>query len=474
MTRKTRIDMTQGPLCGNILRFILPLILSNLLQQLYHAADMMIVGLSSDPNALGAVGSTSSYLALIRNIFIGFSVGVSVVTARSIGAKSKEDTERSVHTGLCMGALFGVIGGGIGILLARPVLVGMGYEGTLLTLGLRYAYIYLACMPFLSLTNILSAILHAKGDTRTSLYVLSSTGILNILLNFIFVLGFGMSVSGVAIATAVANFTSAVTLWFFLARRGEECAIRFSRLRMHRVQFAAIARIGFPAGIQSALFSLSNIIIQSSILEVNQALKPIGAPYDPVIKGSAAVSSIENFMFAAMNAVTATASTVIAQNVGHGDFKRVKRAFWTLCLVSAIITVFMSCGFILLHRPLLALYGVRSTGDALAQITYKAALTRILCKWTTFLTYALLSVCAGTLRGLGKSSTSAAISFVGTCVFRIVWIYTVFRLFRNLESIFLSYPISWLLTGICFFFTVHFFLRKEERASEQKKLMSPE
>ena len=471
MTRKARIDMTQGSLYGNIFRFILPLILSNLLQQLYHAADMIIVGLSSDPNALGAIGSTTSYLSLIRNIFVGFSVGVSVVTARSIGAGNREETSRAAHTGLCMGALFGVLGGGIGILFARPVLVGMGYEGSLLTLALRYSYIYLACMPFLSLTNVLSAILHAKGDTKTSLYVLSGTGILNILLNLLLVLGFDMSVSGVAVATAVANLASAFLLWIYLAKNGEECAIHFAKLRMHRAQFGAIARIGFPSGIQSALFSLSNLIIQSSILEVNQLLKPPGAVYDPVIKGSAAAGSIENFLFAATNAISATASTVVAQNVGFGDFKRVRRSFWAVTVVSCSISLLMSLSFVLLHRPLLLLYGVPSIGDAVAEITYQAALTRILCKWTTFITYAFLSVGAGTLRGLGKSSTSAVISLIGTCAFRIAWIYTVFRAVKNLESIFLSYPISWILTGICFFIVVRIFLRRAEQKA--KAIVAP-
>jgi F-type H+-transporting ATPase subunit b len=178
----------------------------------------MIVGLSDAPDAVGAVGSTGTYLGLIRNIFIGFSVGASVVTARYIGAKDQENVSRSVHTAICMGVLFGVIGGGIGILLARPALTALGYEGSLLTLGVRYSYIYLACMPFLSLTNILCAILHARGDTKTSFYVLSGTGGLNILLNLFFVLVLKLTVSGVAIATAIANLASAVILWIILAK----------------------------------------------------------------------------------------------------------------------------------------------------------------------------------------------------------------------------------------------------------------
>ncbi len=468
MKVRSGIDMTRGSLLVNILRFILPLIATNLLQQLYHAADVMVVGLSSDPNAIGAVASTGTYLWLIRNIFIGFSVGASVVTARSIGARDGEKTSRAVHTAVCMGALFGVLGGALGILFTRPILSLMGYTGSLLTLGTRYSYIYLACLPFLSLTNILSAILHAKGDTKTSLYVLSGTGVLNILLNLFFVLVLGLSVEGVAIATATANAASAVLLWGFLVRKGEDCRISFGKLRFSRTHFAAIARIGFPAGIQNAMFSLSNMIIQSSILEVNNALTPTGSAYDPVVKGSAAAGSIENFMFAALSSVSTAASAVVGQNVGKGDYRRVRLAFWELCLVSSLITVLMSGACILLRDPLLSLYGVGASDALLEGIAYDAAQTRIFCKWPEFILYAVMNTCAGTLRGFGKSSTAAAISFVGTCVFRVLWIYTVFRAFENLESIFLSYPISWLLTGIFFLGTVLLTLRKKMRGGEER------
>ena len=462
---KSGIDMTKGSLFVGILRFILPLIVTNLLQQLYHAADVVVVGLSSDPNAIGAVSSTGTYLTLIRNIFIGFSVGASVVTARAIGAGKEEDTSRSVHTSVCMGALFGVLGGALGMLLLRPVFLLMGYEGSLLTLGLRYSYIYLACLPFLSLTNILSAVLHAKGDTKTSLWVLSGTGVLNVLLNILFVVGFGMSVEGVAIATAVANLVSAVLLWAVLAKAEDASRLSFRLLRISKAHFRDVARIGFPSGIQSAFFSLSNLLITSSILEVNALLTPAGSLYDPVVKGNAAASGIENFLFAAMNAVNSTASTLIGQNVGKGDHRRVRRAFFTLCGTACLIAVLMSGACILLRDPLLALYGVRTGGDTLGKIAYDTAITRVLCKWPTFVFYAFYISVAGTLRGLGKSSLSASIAFVGTCIFRVVWITTVFRVFVTLESIYVSYPISWLLTGaVGLVFLLHF-LRKKLHAA---------
>ena len=215
------VDMTSGPLFLNILKFVFPLIVTNVLQQFYHAADMMIVGMSGEPDAVGAVGSTASFLVLIRNLFIGFSVGVSVVVARHIGEKDRDKTSKAMHTSVCMSLLFGALGAIVGILLARPVLVGMGYTDTLLTLGIRYSYIYLACLPFLALTNFLGAILQAQGDTKSSLYVLTATGILNILLNLFFVKVVGLSVEGVAIATAIANLVSALALWYRLSQKEE-------------------------------------------------------------------------------------------------------------------------------------------------------------------------------------------------------------------------------------------------------------
>ena len=253
---RNRIDMTQGPLFKNILLFILPLMATNLLHQFYNAADIMIVELSPEPNAVGAVSSSGSFLTLIVNLFIGFSVGANVVVARCIGAKDREKTSQAAHTAICMSMFFGVLGAVIGILLTKPVLVGMGYEGNLLMLASRYAYIYLACMPFAAMTNFLSAILQAQGNTRVPLIVLASTGVLNVLLNLFFVLVLGLSVEGVAIATAIANLTSACILWRYLAKSGDDCRLSFRKLRIHKPLFVEIARIGFPAGLHEQLFLL--------------------------------------------------------------------------------------------------------------------------------------------------------------------------------------------------------------------------
>lgn len=464
-----QIDMTTGPLFINIIRFILPLIATNLLQQFYHSADIIIVGLSPELDAVGAVGSTGAFLALIRNIFIGCSVGANIVVARCIGFGDREKTSHTVHTSVCMSLLLGMIGAIIGIVLTRPILIGMGYTENLLELAVRYSYIYLACMPFLSLTNFLSAILQAQGNTKISFYVLTSTGLLNIVLNLFFVMVVGLSVEGVAIATAIANAISACLLWAYLAKKGDSCKISFRKLHMHREQCIDIARIGFPAGIQSALFSVSNIIVQSSILQVNNALSPPNSVYAPVIKGSSAAGDIETFIFQALAALTVAGSAFTAQNVGANNYRRVRKAFGEIILISIFIAVFMSAAAILFRTPLLALYDVKNTGDPIAALTYEAAIKRIFWKWPAFFIYAIMNACSGAIRGLGKSSLAAVIAFFTTCVFRIGWIFTVFKHFENLESIFVSYPISWLLAVVVFVVLFFVLISKEIRKTEAEK-----
>lgn len=456
--RKT-IDMTTGPLFRKLLIFVLPLMATNLLQIFYNAADIMIVGLSSEPDGVGAVGSTSAFLSLVVNLFIGLSVGMDVVVARYIGAKDDVNISKAVHTSLCMGLIFGVAGGALGFVISRPVLIAMGYTDNLLELGVRYSLIYFGCLPMLSLANSLSAIFRAMGDTRTPLYVMLGTGALNVCLNLFFVLVVGLSVEGVAIATAIANVTTSVVLWGILARQDGACKIVWKELKISWPLFREIFHIGFPAGIQSAFFSLSNMLIQSSVLQVSNALTPVGSPYAPVIKGNSAAQSLESFVFTALNAVTQAASTFTSQNMGKKDYQRVRRVLWTVSLMASGVAVLLSGLIIVLRDPLLVLYDVQKADDVLSMLAYDTAIKRVWWKWTSFILFGLMNSAAGVLRGMGKSTTSAAISLVGTCIFRVAWIYTVFRWLGTLEVIYISYGISWLLTGAAFYICVGMILR---------------
>ncbi len=457
-----RRDLTEGALLPQVVLFILPLIATNLLQQCYHAADIMVAGLSSEPDAIGAVGSTGTFLALIRNLFLGFSAGANVVVARCIGQKDSERTARAVHTSLVLSLLLGFAGGIIGIALSRTVLVMMGYEGRLLTLGIRYAIIYLIGLPFLSLTQFLAAIFRAQGNTRTPLYVMSAAGLINVGLNLFFVLIIGLSVEGVAIATAAANALSAIVLGVILAKSGGDCRIVGARLRFYKAELADIVRIGLPASLQHSMFSISNMLIQSSILEVSNRLTPIGSEYAPVLKGNSAAGSLENFIFDALGTITVAASVFTAQNIGAGKLRRVKEAFYQILLSAVVIAVVMPAAGMLLRVPLLALYDVRADGGELAMLAFDTAMKRMFWKWPAFFAYAAMNTCAGTIRGMGRSALAAAITFFGTCAFRVIWVLTAFRAFGTLEVIYLSYPISWILTGACFFIVVRILWKREE------------
>ena len=460
LAKSRGMDMTTGPLFCKLLLFILPLMITNLLQMFYNAADIMIVGMSSEPDAVGAVGSGSPFQSLVVNLFIGFSLGTDVVVARSVGAGDREKTSRAVHTSICMSVIFGVIGGALGFALTKPVLAAMGNTGRLLELSAVYSYIYFICLPLMSLTNFLSAILRAKGDSGTPMFVLAGTGLLNVGLNLFFVLVVGLSVEGVAIATGIANGAAALIMWIILSKETDGCRVSFSKLRITGAEFGEVCRIGFPAGVQNAMFSISNMLIQSSILQVNNALTPAGSAYAPVVKGNAASQSIESFIFTALNAVTMSGGTFTSQNVGVGNYRRIKQALWTIAGIAGVLSVVATVLLALLRDPLLALYDVHNAPDVLSQLAYETAMKRILYKWTSFTLFALMNTAAGVLRGMGLSMRTAVISLIGTCAFRVAWIYTAFRIWPTLEIIYLSYGISWLLTGGAFFIMALVILNK--------------
>ena len=446
--RKRDLDLTEGPIFAKLLLFALPLMASNLLQTLYNAADMMVVSLSSEANAVGAVGTTGAFINLVVNVFIGFSAGANVVVARHIGAKDETAVSRTVHTAICMSLIFGAVGSVLGLAVARPVLSMMGNTGSLLELAVTYTKIYFLGVPFISLTNYLISILRAKGDTKTPLIVLSATGILNVLLNLFFVLAIGLSVEGVALATSISNAVSAAVLLLILMRDHGPCRIRLRALRLDRHAFLNILHIGIPAGLQGALFSISNMLVQSSIIRVNNNLGLASNSYQPVVDGNAAVSNLEGFVYTATNAVCQAAITFTGQNAGAAKYERIKRVMGACYLMTMLVAAAFSTVLILFSDPLLALYGI--TGGepgSLEAIARDTAQTRLLITIVPYFLLACMEVGSGVLRGLGRSVTSTLVSLAGACLLRVVWISTVFRHYETLESIYISYPISWGLTA---------------------------
>ena len=458
---KQKADFTDGKVFLKIIWFILPIVATNLLQMFYNAADMMVVSLSHESNAVGAIGTTGSFINLVVNVFIGFSVGANVVVAREIGAKNKERTQKAVHTALLMAVVFGFLGLCIGLFVARPVLQFMGNTGSLLSLAVTYTQIYFLGVPFLALTNYLIAIFRAKGDAKTPLIVLACTGILNVGLNLFFVLIVGLSVEGVALATSFSNLSSVIVLLLKLHLDQDETRFSFRLLKFNKTAFFDIVVNGLPAGVQGALFSLSNMIIQSSVVTVNNNLCPPGSTYDPIVNGSAAAGNLEGFVYMGMNAVYQGAITFTSQNIGAGKPERVKRIMYSCFGIVSMIGIVMAGIIMIFAKPLLGLYGiVDGVEGSLEALAMQAAIVRFEYICAPYFICGLMEVCTGVLRGMGKSLTSTVISLIGACLLRVVWLMTVFPAYPTLEIIFVSYPVTWLVTTAVAFAVIQILLNK--------------
>lgn len=435
------IDMLEGPLLGKIFLFAVPLIITNMLQMLYNAADMIVAGMSNVDGAIGAIGTTGAMVNLFLNIFMGFSVGTNVVVARNLGKRDPDAVSRAVHSSLLVGLITGVVCSAVGLVISRPLLTLLGDKGHILDLADLYTKIYFAGVPFIALSNYLIAIFRAKGDTTTPLIVLSGSGLLNVGMNLIFVLILGMSVDGVAYATVIANIVSSLLLGLLLMRDKGPCRLSLKKLRLHRTAVKEIIRDGLPAGVQGALFSLSNMLIQSTIIGFNNRLCPGGSD---VIDGNAAANNLEGFAYVATNSVYQASVTFTSQNFGAAKYKRIASVMRCCYLVTGLIA--LTAGGILLglHKPLLSLY-------VDSPLAVETAMTRMRIMLIPYFTLAFMEVGSGILRGLGRSTTSTLISLIGSCVFRLIWIYTVCRFVDRIEFVYLSYPISWSLTALTHF-----------------------
>lgn len=474
---KKAINMTEGALLPKIILFSMPLMLTNLLQVFYNAADMVIVSMSHEADAVGAIGTTGAFINLVLNIFMGFATGANVMVARHLGAKDDEKASRTTHTAMSMSLIFGLISAVVGLFISRPILSLMGAQGNLLRLATTYTLIYFSGVPFISVANYLIAIFRAKGDTRTPLYILSASGLVNVLLNLFFVLVVGLSVEGVALATVIANAVSALLLGIKLSRDDGPCRFSFRKLCLDRQHFRDILYVGLPAGIQGSLFSLSNMLIQSSLLQVNNMLYPNSPDFSPVITGNAAACNLEGFIYTAQNSVYQAAITFTSQNVGAKKLHRVKKIMASCYFLGIAIATSVALFLFFLRDPLLSLYGVHaSVPGSLEAGAHDAAVTRM---HFAFLPYALLSmmeVGCGVVRGLGKAISSTIISLVGACAFRVLWIFTVFHALQTLESLYTCLPVSWGLTASIFFGYTLVVLRrliKQQKAKDSLETAVP-
>ena len=464
VAEKKAVEFADGKIFSRILLFVLPIVVTNLLQTFYNAADMMVVSLSDEPNAVGAVGVSGSFVSIILNLCLGFSVGANVVVARNVGAQNYKRAEKALHTALIVGFVFGLLGGGLGIAVARPVLSAMGTRDGLLNEAVKYTSWYFAGVPFLSLTNFLCSIFRAKGDSKTPLLVLSFAGLLNVLMNLFFVLVLGMASEGVAIATSLASVVSSVVLLIKLSKAQDGAAFSFKKLKVDKRAIRDIVQIGFPASFQSGLVAFSNVLIQSSIVAVNNILCPPDANYQPIVSGAAAGSNLSSFVYTAQNAVYQGAITFTSQNIGARKPERVYRVMGWCSLFVTVVGLMIGGSIFLSRETLLSLYGVVSGAEgSLEALEMQAATTQLLYVALPYFLCGLMEVGSGILRGLGKSSLAMIIYVIGTCVLRIVWLETVFPLFVTLEAIYICYGISWIVTSLTLYAIGFFEIKKAIR-----------
>lgn len=430
-------DMCHGPLAKKMLLFTLPLVLSSMLQLLFNAADVIVVGRFAGSESLAAVGSTGALVNLITNLFIGLSVGGNVVVAHSLGAGKDKDVSDTVHTAMTLSIFGGVILTLIGVPLSKLALELMGSPDDVIDLSALYLKIYFLGMPAMMIYNFGSAILNAGGDTKRPLYFLSAAGVINVIFNLIFVIVFSWGVAGVAAATVISQIVSAVLVLICLIREKGNLRLEIKKLGINTAKFKRIMKIGIPAGLQGMVFSLSNIVLQSAINSFGST----------VMAGSAAAQNIEGFIFVAMNAFSRTVLTFVGQNSGASEYKRVKKIY-ILCSAYVVITgLVLSILALIFGRELIGIYSADAN-------VINEGYIRLGFICSTYFFCGLMDVSAGSLRGMGYSITPMIVSLLGACGFRILWVYTIFAASHTTSTLFLSYPVSWIITYaaqlICF------------------------
>lgn len=434
--RRSDVDMIHGPLLKNVLVYTIPIILTSLLQLLFNAADLIIVSRYSEIKsiAMAAVSATGSITTLIVNMFIGLSVGGGVRVAHAFGAQDSEEAHKTVHTAMLFAVLSGIFVTFVGMTFCETFLTWMGTPDTVLPLSATYMRFYFAGAISMMVYNFGASILRAVGDSKRPLYFLAIAGVLNVLLNLIFVVVFNMHVDGVALATTISQTVSAALVVLALMHRDDACRLFIKDLRIHKKQFLKMLKIGIPAGIQGSTFSISNVIIQSSINSFG----------DIAMRGNGAASNIEGFVWNIMNAFQQTALNFIGQNMGAKNYDRLRKIMWT-CL--GCVTV---AGLVFGNAAYLAgdkLLGIYIT-DMPEAIPY--GLLRMSFLAAPYFLCGTMDVMTGALRGAGRSVSAMIITIAGVVGIRIVWIFTIFQIpqFHTLRSLYFSYPISWAVTLI--------------------------
>ena len=424
--------MLQGPVLWGVISYTLPIIATSVLQLLFNAVDLVMVGRFCGSVSVAAVGATGAITNLIINLFIGLSVGAGVTVAHAMGSREEESVHRAVHTALPVALFSGAFLTVVGVILAGTFLELMGTPETVLPLSKIYMQIYFGGITFNMVYNFCASILRAAGDTKSPLIFLTLAGVLKVVLNAFFVMAFHMNVAGVALATTISQGVSAILVVIALMRRTDGCRLYLRKMRFYSAELKKMVRIGLPAGIQGSLFSISNVIIQSSINSFG----------DVFMSGNAAAGNIDGFVYVVMNAFHQTAVNFIGQNVGAHQYDRVKKVLrcCLICVTVAGLAVSLLCyGF---GEQLLSIY-ITDSAEAIAN-----GMIRLAWVCLPYFLCGLMDVSTGALRGMGASLEPMIISVLGICVLRVGWISTIFQLpaFHTPQMLYLSYPATWIIT----------------------------
>lgn len=449
------MDMCSGPILRKMIVFTLPIMFSGLFQLLFNATDIIVVGKFAGDNALAAVGSNTALINLMTNLFIGLSIGANVAAARYCGAKNITELKKTVHTAMLLSVISGLLLMVVGLCFAEQMLRLMQTPESIIGMASDYLRIYFCGMPFMMIYNFGNALLRAAGDTRRPLIYLIIAGFVNVGLDLIFVILLNMSAAGVGLATALSQCVSAALIIRCLMKEREDTGLRLNlrKLRIHKDKLFLIMKIGLPAGFQGTVFSLSNVVIQSSINLFGEA----------VIAGNSAAASIEGFVYMAMNSCYQSTLSFTSQNLGAGKYERINKILLSGLLCVVTVWAVLGLGICMtVGRPLLSIY---TSGEA----SINAGLRRMMYVCGTYFLCGIMDVMVGSLRGMGYSITPMIVSLLGACGLRLVWLGTVFQIeqFHTPDTVYLSYPVSWVITVaahvICFFICRHRLQKKMKK-----------
>ena len=424
------VSLTDGSLFRNILLFSVPLIFSQLLQVLFNMADVAVVGKFSSATALGSVGSTSTLVTLFTGFLIGLSNGVNVRVAQYLGARQDENTSACVHTSLLLCTAAGVLIAALCYFLAQPMLALLRTKDDLIAGAVLYFRIYALGMPALGIFNFGNAVLSASGDTKRPLAYLTAAGVLNVILNLFFVIVCKMAADGVALASVISQYLSAVLILLHLHRLNDCCRLRMKLLRLHPQEAGRLLSLGIPSGIQHMIFAVANLFIQAGVNSFDSTM----------VSGNSAAANVDNVIYNVMAAFYTACSSFMGQNWGAGRKDRMMHSYYISLGYSFLIAAVLGAAFWVCGEPFLYLF----TNEA---PVVAAGMQRLKIMWWSYAVSAFMDCTIATCRGIGRSFVPTVIVIMGSCVFRVVWVYTIFAHFRTIPSLYLLYVFSWVLTA---------------------------